>query len=135
MRILLFGSAGQIGRELSVRLPAIAEVTACSRREVDITHGDSVRAIVERIQPAVIVNAAAYVGVDAAETHANEAMSVNADAPRTLAEAAASIGAAFVHYSTDYVFDGETSRPYVETDAPRPLGVYGASKLAGERAI
>lgn len=135
MRILLFGRAGQLGRELCTLLTKGHELAAYGRDEVDVASAQAIRNAIRDARPELVVNAAAYTAVDAADTHVAEAMAVNAEAPRVIAEEAAHAGAALVHYSTDYVFDGESARPYVETDDTNPLGVYGASKLAGERAI
>ena len=135
MRILLFGRGGQVGRELAACLPALAEVITCDRSEVDLSDAAAIRERVSRERPHLVLNAAAYTAVDAAEQHVEAAMAINARAPGAIAEAAASVGASLIHYSTDYVFDGEAARPYVETDGTKPLGVYGASKLAGEQAV
>ncbi|HEX6266246.1 MAG TPA: dTDP-4-dehydrorhamnose reductase, partial [Burkholderiales bacterium] len=135
MRILLVGRNGQVGRELAQALAPLGEVNAPSRAQLDLTDADRIAAVVRGASPEVIVNAAAYTAVDRAESEPDAAFSVNASAPRLLAEEAARLGALLVHYSTDYVFDGEKAGPYAEDDTPRPLNVYGASKLAGERAI
>src|SRR5207253_11149375 len=100
----------------------------------DLRDPDAVRAVVRHVCPSIVVNAAAYTAVDRAEECRDEAWAVNAVAPGVLAEESRSIGATLVHYSTDYVFNGEASAPYAESDATAPLNVYGASKLAGERA-
>ena len=134
MRALITGSLGQLGRELLAQLGS--EVAwAGDFGEIDVTDADAVKALVARVAPDVIFNATAWNRVDAAETEVKAAFSVNALAPRWLAEAAHDAGALLVHVSTDYVFDGCGSRPYREDDLPRPLGVYGASKLAGETLV
>jgi dTDP-4-dehydrorhamnose reductase len=134
VRALVAGSAGQLGRELVGRLGG--EVAwAGDRSEVDVTDGAAVAALLERVRPDVVFNATAWNRVDAAETEPAAAFAVNAAAPHFVARAALSVGAVVVHFSTDYVFDGSASRPYAEDDAPRPLGVYGASKLAGEALV
>ncbi len=139
--ILLIGRNGQIGRELCDALAPMdalsspRKVVAVDRAALDLADPDSIRGAVRRIAPGLIVNAAAYTAVDKAEEEADLAMAVNAVAPGILAEEAKRLGAPLVHYSTDYVFDGSASRPYAETDATSPPGVYGRSKLAGEEAI
>jgi dTDP-4-dehydrorhamnose reductase len=135
MRILLFGKNGQLGWELCRTLAPLGEVIAYDFPEVDLSEGDSLTRIVRRLRPEVIVNAAAYTAVDRAESEVERAFAVNARAPGLMAEEAQALGAALVHYSTDYVFDGGKGSPYVETDTPNPLGVYGRSKLEGERAV
>ncbi|MDH5212501.1 MAG: dTDP-4-dehydrorhamnose reductase [Betaproteobacteria bacterium] len=135
MRILLTGATGQVGWELRKALAPLGEVKAFDRFGLDLADTPPLVATVRALQPQVIVNAAAYTAVDKAETERDMAFAVNATAPRVLAEEAKRIGALLVHYSTDYVFDGSKSTPYVEDDAPDPINVYGASKLAGERAI
>jgi len=135
LRILLTGATGQVGWELRKALAPLGEVKAFDRFGLDLADTPPLVATVRALQPQVIVNAAAYTAVDKAETERDMAFAVNATAPRVLAEEAKRIGALLVHYSTDYVFDGSKSTPYVEDDAPDPINVYGASKLAGERAI
>ena len=135
MRILLTGRNGQVGGELNKTLAPLGELTALGRAELDLRDAAGVRDAVRAAKPEVIVNAAAYTAVDRAEAEREAAFAVNATAPGVLAEEAKRAGALLVHYSTDYVFDGEKPAPYVEEDTPNPLNVYGASKLAGERAI
>ena len=136
MRILLIGKNGQLGHELARSLPAAAgELLATDRSQLELTDLDAIRRVVRDARPDAIVNASAYNAVDRAEEESNLAMTVNGAAPGVLAEEAKRLGALFVHYSTDYVFDGSKRTPYQEDDAPAPLGVYGASKLAGERAV
>jgi dTDP-4-dehydrorhamnose reductase len=135
MRILLTGAAGQVGWELQRSLQVLGEVIAVERTECDLSRPDSVRAAIELARPDLLVNAAAYTGVDRAEAEPALAHAINADAPALMAELMRKRGGAMVHYSTDYVFDGTLDRPYVEGDVPNPLSVYGRSKLAGERAI
>lgn len=135
MKILLTGRAGQIGSALLETLPAIAEVTAVGRADLDLSNEKSIARAVAAAGPDVIVNAAAYTAVDQAEREEALAMAVNGDVPAILAEEAARRGALLVHFSTDYVFDGEKPSPYVETDPTNPLNAYGRSKLAGEQAI
>lgn len=134
-RILLTSGTGQVGSELLRLLPAFGEVVAPDRSELDLLDPDSIRRAVREIRPELIINAAAFTAVDAAETQEPEAHTINAIAPGVLAEEAMKIGAAIVHYSTDYIFDGSKTTPYDETDSPAPLSVYGETKLAGEQAI
>ncbi len=132
MRILLTGRSGQVGSALERALATLGEVLAFDRKGLDLlAPGNKVA----DAKPDIIVNAAAYTAVDRAEQEQDLAFGVNARAPGELARTAASLSALLIHFSTDYVFDGEKPSPYVETDAPNPLGVYGRSKLAGERAI
>jgi dTDP-4-dehydrorhamnose reductase len=133
--ILLLGAQGQLGRELAAALAGCGTVIACDRASVDITDAASVERTVRRSPPTFIVNAAAYTAVDRAEGERDAAFAVNATAPGLLAAAARRTGAVLIHYSTDYVFDGERTTPYGEDVVPHPLNVYGASKLAGEQAI
>jgi dTDP-4-dehydrorhamnose reductase len=133
--ILLIGRTGQIGSELLHLLPRIGEVVAPDRHELDLLDVNNIRRAVREIRPELIVNAAAYTAVDAAETQEADAYAINADAPAVISEEAKNIGAVIVHYSTDYVFDGSKKTPYEETDSVAPMNVYGKSKLAGERAI
>ena len=145
MRILLLGANGQVGHELRRSLAPLGEIIATTRsgqleegspcETADLDKPDSLEGLVERIAPDWVVNAAAYTAVDRAESEADAAFRANAESPGMLATACARRGAKLVHYSTDYVFPGDGSRPYREDDATSPLGVYGASKLAGEQAI
>ncbi|HET7274392.1 MAG TPA: dTDP-4-dehydrorhamnose reductase [Longimicrobiaceae bacterium] len=134
-RILLLGHTGQVGWELQQTLPRIGEVIALGRSDADLARPADLRAAARAVRPQVIVNAAAYTSVEGAETDAGTAEAVNAIAPGVLGEEAARIGASMVHFSTDYVFDGEKRTPYLETDPERPLNVYGSTKLAGEQAV
>jgi dTDP-4-dehydrorhamnose reductase len=134
-RILIVGAYGQVGRELQRSFADAGEIITRDRDTVDLADPDQVRAMVRAAAPAIILNAAAYTAVDRAESELEQAMAVNAKAPGILAEEALRVGALVVHYSTDYVFDGSKAGPWVETDEPNPLNVYGASKLAGEEAI
>ncbi|MBS1188715.1 MAG: rfbD [Rhodocyclaceae bacterium] len=134
-KILLLGKDGQVGWQLQRSLAPHGTVVACSRTECDLADLDQLRRVVRDVAPQVIVNAAAYTAVDKAETEFDLAHRINAEAPGLLAEESARSGGLLVHYSTDYVFDGEKAAPYVETDAPRPQGVYGRTKRAGEEAI
>jgi dTDP-4-dehydrorhamnose reductase len=131
----LTGARGQLGRELAAILPAIGDVVAFDRSTLDLVDVDAIVAAVRSAAPDVVVNAAAYTGVDRAESERDAAMAVNARAPGVLAEEARRRDALLVHYSTDYVFDGERDTPYDEDASVHPLNVYGETKLAGERAI
>lgn len=145
MKVLLFGASGQVGHELRRSLAPIGDVvcttrsgtladgTPCETADFDVP--GTLSALIARVAPDAVVNAAAYTAVDRAEDEPDAAFRANAEAPRAIAEACARHDALFVHYSTDYVFDGTATRPYREDDPTNPLGVYGASKLAGEQAI
>jgi len=135
VRILLTGVNGQVGWELQRTLAPLGEVIAADRGLLDLADTASIRRTVAAIAPDLIVNPAAYTAVDKAESEPGLAYAVNADAPGELAQAAAARGIPLVHFSTDYVFDGRQPVAYTEADAPNPLGVYGASKLAGEQAV
>mgnify|MGYP001429198201 CR=1 FL=1 len=135
MKILLLGSSGQLGKELKRQLSSVGSVTAFPRSALDITNHKAVADAVRAFQPNIIVNAAAYTAVDKAETDAEFAHAVNAEAVQNLAQIAEQKQLWLVHYSTDYVFDGCKQSPYAEEDVTNPINVYGVSKLAGERAI
>lgn len=135
MKILLTGSTGQVGYELARSLQGIGEVVAVDRAQMDLSDLDQVRDVIRRVRPGLIVNPAAHTAVDKAESEPQLAFRINAEAPGLMAMEARALGAAMVHYSTDYVFDGTKPAPRVEGDATGPLNVYGASKLAGEQAI
>lgn len=145
MTILLLGANGQLGQELQRALAPLGAIVATTRSGVlpdggacevaDFDQPASLTALLDRLRPSVVVNAAAYTAVDRAEEDRDAAFRANAEAPGVLARWCAQAGVPLVHYSTDYVFDGQGTRPYREDDATAPLGVYGASKLAGEDAI
>lgn len=135
MKILLTGSTGQVGYELARSLQGLGEVVAVDRNVMDLSNLDQVRDVIRTVRPQLIVNPAAYTAVDKAESEPELAYRVNAEAPGLMAQEAKLLGAAMVHYSTDYVFDGSDPSPRGEDDATGPLNVYGASKLAGEQAI
>jgi dTDP-4-dehydrorhamnose reductase len=135
MRILLTGCNGQVGWELNRTLMAASEVIAFDRTALDLSDYDRVGSKIREARPDVVVNAAAYTAVDAAESDEHAAAAINSVAPAVIADTAKAIGALFVHYSTDYVFDGSSQAPYKEEDATAPLNAYGRTKLAGEQAI
>jgi dTDP-4-dehydrorhamnose reductase len=135
LRILLTGRSGQVGSALVHALAPLGEVQAFDRQGLDLLDPRSIRSAVANARPDVVVNAAAYTAVDRAERERDLAYEVNSRAVKTLAHEVRSAGALLIHFSTDYVFDGEKPAPYVETDAPNPLNVYGSSKLEGEQAI
>lgn len=135
MKILLTGANGQLGRCLQDIFPQQWQVLALGSAELDISNQSAVTAQVEEFQPAIIINAAAYTAVDKAESEPEQAAAVNTYAPAYLAGAAKKVGAKFVHVSTDYVFEGNGTQPYTESDAVYPLGVYGKTKLAGELLV
>ena len=139
MKILLFGQNGQVGWELQRSLAPLGDLVALDRRSTNLC-GDlgnlaGLAATIQQVRPDIIINAAAYTAVDKAESEPELARTINALAPGVMAQEAAKIGAWLVHYSTDYVFDGSGARPWVETDAPAPLSVYGRTKLKGEQLI
>lgn len=136
MRVLVAGRVGQIATELVARLPVAGHaVLALEPPELDITDPASIARAFAEFRPEAVINAAAYTAVDRAEDERDLAFAVNATGPALLGEAATRAGIPVVHYSTDYVFDGSKGAPYVEEDAPNPVGVYGASKLEGERRL
>ena len=135
MTILLLGKDGQVGWQLQRSLAPHGAVVACGRPQCDLADPAQIRSVVRTMRPSVIVNATAYTAVDRAESEPELAHRINAEAPGVLAEEAAMLDALLVHYSTDYVFDGSKTTPYVEADPTAPQGVYGRTKLAGEEAI
>jgi dTDP-4-dehydrorhamnose reductase len=135
MKILLLGNTGQLGWELERALAPLGELYAVDFPQFNLVDADGTVNYIRELRPKVIVNATAYTAVDRAEQERGLADAINGRAPGLLAEEARSLGAALIHYSTDYVFDGAKGEPYVEKDEPCPLGAYGESKLAGERAL
>lgn len=140
MKILLLGKNGQVGRELQRALAPLGELIALDRHGSDehcgnLANPEGLRATIRSVRPAILVNAAAYTAVDRAESEAEQAELVNALAPQLMAEEMQRLGGWLVHYSTDYVFNGDSDTAWQETDTPAPLNVYGHSKLAGDRAI
>jgi dTDP-4-dehydrorhamnose reductase len=134
-RILITGKNGQVGWELQRSLASFGHLHAIDADEMDLADPDAIRRVVRDLRPDIIVNPAAYTAVDKAEGDPDLAMAVNGIAPGVFAEEAKNLGAILVHYSTDYVFDGDKSSPYTEDDAPNPQSVYGRTKLAGELAV
>lgn len=134
-RILVVGRNGQVARELALTLPPLGELLCAGRAQADVTQPAKIRSLMQYFRPDLIINASAYTAVDRAESEAAEAQSVNVDAVGLLAELAKSFEIPLIHYSTDYVFDGSGNKPWVETDATGPQGVYAKTKLAGEDAI
>jgi dTDP-4-dehydrorhamnose reductase len=135
MRILLIGNNGQLGWELERTLTPLGELYAFDFPAIDLADTSASRQLVQDCQPDLVVNAAAYTAVDRAESEAELATAINSTAPAVLAEESRQIGSAFIHYSTDYVFDGQKGAPYLETDQPNPLSVYGRTKLEGEQGV
>ncbi|MBV6288741.1 dTDP-4-dehydrorhamnose reductase [Pseudomonas aegrilactucae] len=135
MNILISGRNGQLAQALQQRLGGLGQLHVLGREQLDLAEPERIRQTVRNLQPDLIINAAAYTAVDQAESDAQAAFAINAQAPGVLAEEAARLGVPLLHYSTDYVFDGSKATAYTEDDPTRPLGVYGQSKLAGEQAI
>ncbi|MEH2399235.1 dTDP-4-dehydrorhamnose reductase [Nostoc sp.] len=133
--ILLIGSNGQVGKELQQILPSSGNIISVARPTVDVAQPDTLCSVIRCNQPQIIINAAAYTAVDKAESEPELATAINAIAPLIIAQESQKLGAFLIHISTDYVFDGNGYRPYLETDATNPLSVYGKTKLAGEEAI
>lgn len=136
MRVLITGSAGMLGRQVAKEYTRRgAEVFPLSRNDLDITEFEAVNNTLALLRPHLVVNCAAYTNVDAAETERERAFTVNGVAPRLVSLACRLHGAALVHISTDYIFDGQLNRPYLVSDLPNPVNTYGASKLMGEQGI
>jgi dTDP-4-dehydrorhamnose reductase len=135
MRILLFGKNGQLGSELRRSLLPLGPILAVDKDDLDLADSDSLEKFIVDSAPDVVINASAYTAVDRAESEPGLAFGINAIAPGVMAQTAGSLGAAFVHFSTDYVFDGTKGSPYLENDQPNPLNIYGQSKLEGERLV
>lgn len=134
-KILQIGKVGQLGWELLRTCAPLGEVAALDYPDVDLSDSNGLRELVRSVKPDIIINAAAYTNVDRAESEPEKARAINATGPGVLAEEAKKMDAVLVHYSTDYVFDGTKGSPYVETDNPNPLSVYGQTKLEGEQAV
>jgi dTDP-4-dehydrorhamnose reductase len=135
LKIVIVGRNGQLAWETSQRFQGLGQIISVGRPELDLMDIERVRAEIRRIKPSVLVNATAYTAVDQAESEREVATKVNSEAPAAMAEEAKRLGALFITYSTDYVFDGMKASPYSETDPTAPLNVYGVSKLSGERAV
>lgn len=135
LRILISGQHGQVSQALQQSLKDLGELVVLGRDQLDLSQPESIRQVVRRIKPDLIINAAAHTAVDQAQSEPDLAFAINAKSPGVFAEEAAALGIPFIHYSTDYVFDGSKDEAWNETDTPNPLGVYGSSKLAGEQAI
>ncbi len=133
--ILLTGANGQVGWELQRTLAPFGRIIALTREQLDLSQPDAIRQVIRTHQPDIIINPAAYTAVDKAESEPELALAVNAIAPGVLAEEAKKLDAMLIHYSTDYVFDGNKPTPYTESDTPNPQSIYGRTKLAGEEAI
>ena len=135
LKILISGKTGQVALELQKHLGGLGQLIVLGRNDLDLSKPEQIRAQVRAHRPDLIINAAAHTAVDLAESEPELAFAINGIAPGVFAEEAAALGIPLIHYSTDYVFDGNKPAPYTEDDTPNPLGVYGKSKLAGERAI
>lgn len=135
IRIVLFGKHGQLGSELHNSLQSLGHVFAYDWPEVDLLAPASIKRLIIALHPDIVINAAAYTNVDKAELEAENARLINAEAPSLMAEVCRTLGAAFFHYSSDYVFDGKKGTPYIEEDISNPLNVYGKTKLEGDRAV
>ena len=139
-KILLTGVNGQVGHALHALLEKTTldqpfELIGLTRHQLDLSRDDEIRRVIQEIKPSLIINPAAYTAVDRAESEPELAFAINAQAPKVMAEAAAQLNASLIHFSTDYVYDGQKSSAYLETDTVNPLSVYGKTKLAGEQAI
>lgn len=135
LKIVIVGRNGQLAWEANRQFQGLGEIICVGRPELDLMDIERVREEIQRTKPSVLVNAAAYTAVDQAESESDTAMKINSEAPAAMAEEAKRLGALFITYSTDYVFDGKKASPYNESDPTAPLNVYGASKLSGERAV
>ena len=134
-KVVITGADGQVGWELQQTVPADVEITALGRSDLDITNRSAVTSVIAELHPDLIINAAAYTAVDKAEKEAVKAYQVNTDGAANIARAVEECSARLIHLSTDFVFDGNQSKPYLPDDTPNPAGIYGASKLQGERAV
>ncbi|TAF06077.1 MAG: dTDP-4-dehydrorhamnose reductase [Nostocales cyanobacterium] len=135
MKILLTGTTGQVGWELQRTLMTVGDVISVGRNQLDLAKPDTICQTIRDVKPDLIVNPAAYTAVDKAESEPDLAMAINGIAPGVMAEEAKRLGAAMIHYSTDYVFDGTKNTSYTENDQPNPQNIYGKTKLAGEESI
>ena len=135
MKVLITGAGGQVGWELQRTVSTDIEITALHRVELDIADQAAVMSVIKELQPDLVINAAAYTAVDKAEEEVDRAYKVNVDGAANIARAVEDCSARLIHISTDFVFDGTGTKPYLPGDEPKPSGVYGASKLQGERAV
>ncbi len=135
MKTLLFGKDGQLGQDFIPAMKCCGELLAVGRRECDLTHAEQIQGVIRQFKPNLIINASAYTAVDQAQNDSELAGLINTQAPTVMAKEASSLGAAFVHYSTDYVFDGLKAGTYDELDDCHPLSVYGLSKFLGEEGV
>ena len=135
MKILLTGKEGQVGHALHRRLTTLCDVIATGRDELDLNDHEKIISFIDKIQPTIIINAAAYTEVDKAENDFQSANQINTEAPRVFAEKANELGIPLIHFSTDYVFDGLKKEPYNETDSANPQSIYGITKWSGEEAV
>jgi len=135
MKILLTGKDGQVGFDLHNKLLLLGEIIATSRHELDLSHSDTIRKFIDKINPDMIINTAAYTNVERAESEIQLAYQINSEAPKILAEKAAELDIPLIHFSTDYVFDGLKTEPYIETDKTNPQSIYGKSKDQGEKNV
>lgn len=135
MKILLLGNTGQLGWELERTLATLGVVHAVDYPQLNLVDISGTSRLIHEVQPDLVINATAYTDVDRAESERELAEAINARGPALLAEETSRLGVPLIHFSTDYVFDGSKAEPYVETDSPHPIGVYGESKLAGEMAV
>jgi dTDP-4-dehydrorhamnose reductase len=135
LRMLLIGKNGQLGWELQRTLSTLGKLTCVDHPEIDLADSKSLRTLIQSVAPQIIINAAAYTNVDKAESEPELAFKINSEAPAVMAQEARNLNGALIHYSTDYVFDGTKGADYVESDTPRPLNVYGKSKLEGEQRV
>jgi dTDP-4-dehydrorhamnose reductase len=133
--ILLIGKMGQVGQALQRTLTPLGKVTGIGHEDLDLSQSDGIRQVIRELQPSLIVNAAAYTAVDKAESELPLATAINAEAPTVMAQEAQRMGSALIHISTDYVFNGRKNTPYLESDVPDPVSVYGKTKLAGEAGV
>jgi len=135
VKILLLGNTGQLGWELNRSLLTLGEIVGLDFPRIDLSDPESIGSIIREAEPNILINATAFTAVDQAEIKPELAMAINGTGPGVMAEEAAKLNAAFIHYSTDYVFDGKKGADYIEEDIPNPINVYGESKLAGEAAV
>ena len=134
-KILILGANGQVGTQLQNTLAPLGEIKACTRQEANLENLDQLKKVIRNYKPKIIVNGAAYTAVDQAESEPEKVFRINSEAVATIAQESKKINALFVHYSTDYIFDGTKTEPYTEIDQPNPQSIYGKSKWKGDQAI